>query len=196
MPSFASLATLSLFALGSLAYPSNQKKQRNNNYCLNDQQAQVIATNYGDLIANYTDALANVALSQDFTDYSESVNTLINECPQGSAAVTLPLLSATFNNLTSFEKGQGQQAPINFFQQEIWHNCDTVIIRWETTNTAPIANPKPVVGLITMETCQAPRGNQYPFLIDTVYSEFDSGAWLENLEQAGICSTNTTLRRS
>jgi len=186
MPSFSSLAIASLLALGSLAAPH---EKRNGGYCLNAAEAQQVATNYGNLIADYSDALANVALSPDFTDYSESVNTLIDECPQGSAAVSLPLLGASFTNRSSFEKGQGQQPNINFKQLNIWHNCDTVVIRWETNNTAPIPSPRPVVGLITMETCRAPWGSQYPFLIDTVFSEFDAGAWLANLEDAGICAT-------
>ncbi|KAK5122147.1 hypothetical protein LTR85_004393 [Meristemomyces frigidus] len=185
MLSFSSIAVASLLALGATAAPWEER--RHNGYCLNNAQAQQVATNYGTLIASYTEALANAALAPSFTDYSESVNTLINSCPQGSAAVTLPLLSASFTNRTQFEIGQGQQAPINFNQLNIWHNCDTVVIRWETTTTANITNVKPVVGLITLETCQAPYGNEYPYYIDTVYSEFDAGAWLQNIIAAGFC---------
>lgn len=189
MPSFSSLAVASLFALSALAHPAANIEERNspNGYCLNGYQAQQVATNYGNLIASYSTALANEALSPNFVDYSESVNTLINSCPQGSAAVTLPLLSPTFSSRAQFETGQGQQAPINFNQLDIWHNCNTVFIRWETTNTANITNVKPVVGLINMQTCKAPQGNKYPYYIDTVYSEFDSGAWLQNLIAAGDC---------
>lgn len=185
MFSFGTIIAASLLALGATAAPSQEK--RNNGYCLNRSQAQQIATNYGTLIASYTDALANAALSPNFVDYSESVNTLINSCPQGSAAQPLPLLSPSFTNRSAFELGQGEQAAINFNQLNIWHSCDTVIIRWETTNTANITDVKPVVGLISMETCQAPYGNEYPYLIDTVYSEFDAGAWLQNLIAAGFC---------
>ena len=35
---------------------------------------------------------------------------------------------------------------------------------------------------------QAPAGSQYPWVIDRCYSEFDSGAWLQNLQAAGICA--------
>lgn len=38
-----------------------------------------------------------------------------------------------------------------------------------------------------METVRAPAGSTQPFLIDTVFSEFDSGSWLQNLAAAGIC---------
>lgn len=190
MPSFTSIALLSLYILTTLAAPFQKRDDNSwsNQRCLSASEAQQVATNYGTLIATYTDALAEVALAENFTDYSESVNTLINGCPQGSAAQTLPLLAATFSNLTQFEIGQGQQPPINFEQLDIWQGCTSVTIRWETTNTAPIPDPKPVMGLIVMETVPAPAGNPYPYLIDTVYSEFDAGAWLENLQAAGICS--------
>jgi len=191
MPSFTSIAVASLAALGAFARPAVEKRH-GNGYCLSDYEAQQVATNYGNLIATYSTALANVALSPSFTDYSESVNSLIDGCPQGSAAVNLPLLSPSFTNRSSFELGQGQQAPINFNQLDIWHSCDTVIIRWETTNTANITNVRPVVGVIVLETCQAPAGNPYPYYIDTVYSEFDAAAWLQNIEDAGFCASTSS----
>lgn len=191
MLSNTSFFTASILALGALASPA-EKRHWEKPYCLSKHEAQVIASNYGELIASYSDDLALQTLSPDFTDYSESVNTLINSCPQGSAAISLPLLAPTFSNRTQFMIGQGQQPAINFQQLNIWHSCDTVIIRWETTNTANITDVKPVIGLISMETVRAPRGNPYPYLIDTVYSEFDAGAWLQNLQEAGICGAAAT----
>lgn len=191
MPSFSTLAVASVLALGAFARP-NVEKRGGYGYCLDKNQAQQVATNYGDLIAGYTTELAEAALSLDFTDFSESVNSLIVGCPQGSAAMQaaaaqLPLLSASFSNRSQFEAGQGQQAPINFFQLNMWHSCDTVIIRWETTNTANITGVRPVVGLISMETVEAPAGNKFPYQISTVYSEFDAAAWLSNIQAAGFC---------
>ncbi|KAI6907388.1 hypothetical protein KC318_g8970 [Hortaea werneckii] len=193
MPSFTSFLTASILAVCALAQPAArpEKRHRNNEYCLSNREAQQIATNYGLLISDYSDELANAVLSPDFADYSESVNTLINSCPQGSAAISLPLLAPTFSNRTQFEIGQGQQPLINFNQLNIWHSCDTVITRWETTNTANITDVKPVVGLISMETVKAPASNEYEYWVDTVYSEFDAGAWLQNLQDAGICSGST-----
>lgn len=192
MPSFSTLFTTGLLAASSvLAAPFNGNvDKRSAGYCLSDADAQQVATNYANLIQLVSgwEDIANAALSEQFTDYSESVNTLIDSCPQGSKALTLPLLSASFTNRTTFIGGQGQQAPINFNQLNIWHSCDTVVIRWETTNTVTnITNVRPVVGMITLETCPAPAGNAYPYYIDTVYSEFDAGAWLQNLYDAGIC---------
>lgn len=186
MPSLHALLVSGLMAAGAFARPSMVKRY-NDGYCLAESEAQQVADNYAQLIRSYSLDLANAALDVDFTDYSESVNTLINECPQGSAAISLPLLSPSFTNRSAFELGQGQQASINFQQLDIWHSCDTVIIRWETTNTANITNVKPVVGVIVMETSLAPAGNQYPYLIKKVFSEFDAGAWLSNIQAAGFC---------
>lgn len=195
MLSFSSLATLSLFAVGSLGVPfGGEVNKRQSGFCLSDSDAQLIATNYGKLIelVDGWEDIANAALAPNFIDYSESVNTLINTCPQGSNAVSLPLMNPTFSSRTQFEGGQGQQAPINFIQLNLWHSCDTVIIRWETTNTANITNVKPVAGIITLETAPAPTGNQYPYYIHTVYSEFDAGAWLQNIQEAGLCPSSTS----
>lgn len=46
--------------------------------CMNDKAAQQVATNFKDLIAEYSDQLADDALTTDFIDYSDSVIELIN----------------------------------------------------------------------------------------------------------------------
>lgn len=191
MHPFSLVTLLSLSTLAAFAAPTD--KRWDSHQCLSDNDAQTVATNWGILIEQYSDSLASAVLSENFTDYSESVNTLINSCPQGSAAISLPLLAPTFSDRASFQTGQSQQPSINFKQLNIWHTCDTVMIRWMTTNTANITDVRPVVGLVTMETSKAPSGSQYPFLIDTVYSEFDAGAWLQNLVEAGICTSNAGL---
>jgi hypothetical protein len=192
MPSISSIALFSLAALGAIAAPA-EKRRPGHRQCVSDAEADQIATSYATLITSYSDALADAVLATNFTDYSESVNTLINSCPQGDAAKPLDLLAPTFTSLEQFKIGQGQQPSINFERLNLWHSCDTVIIRWKTTNTAPIPNPKPVVGLISMEVIKNQNATTYPWLIDTVYSEFDAGAWLQNLVEAGICSTGAGL---
>ena len=188
MVSFTSLALLSLAAVGSLAAPA--EKRWSNSKCMTGAEAQQVADNYAELIRDYSDELALDALAKDFTDYSESVNSLINTCPQGKAAKaeSIPLLLPSFTNRHKFMVGQGQQPAINFKQLNLEYNCNFITIRWETTNTAPIPNPRPVVGIILLQTEQAPAGNKYPWIINTVYSEFDSAAWLQNLEEWGICT--------
>ena len=191
MVSFTSLALLGLAAAGSLAAPAEKRWSGD---CMTGAEAQQVADNYAELIRDYSDELAIDALAKDFTDYSESVNSLINTCPQGKAAKAgpVPLLSASFTNRKKFMVGQGQQPAINFKQLNIESNCNFITIRWETTNTAPIPTPRPVVGIILLQTEKAPAGNKYPWIINTVYSEFDSAAWLQNLEQWGICTATNS----
>jgi hypothetical protein len=191
MVSFTSLALLGLAAAGSLAAPAEKRWSSD---CMTAAEAQQVADNYAELIRSYSDELAIAALAPDFTDYSESVNSLINTCPQGKAAKAgpVPLLSASFDDRKKFMTGQGQQPAINFKQLNIEANCNFVTIRWETTNTAPIPTPRPVVGIILLQTEKAPAGNKYPWIINTVYSEFDSAAWLQNLEQWGICTATNS----
>jgi len=195
MPSFTSLALFSLAALGAVSAPAERRQALGpESKCMTDAEADQVATAWGTLIASYNDALADAVLTENFTDYSESVNTLINSCPQGDAAKPLDLLAPSFTSREMFKIGQGQQPAINFNRLNIWPGCTSVNIRWMTTNTAPIPNPKPVVGLIAMEVVKNQQaGAEYPWLISTVYSEFDAGAWLQNLVEAGICSSGAGL---
>jgi len=180
MVAFTKSALFTLAATGALAAPGRQ--------CLSQADAQQVADNYAELIRDYSDELADKSLAKDFIDYSESVNSLINTCPQGAAAVTLPLLSPTFSTRKQFKTGQGQQPKINFEQLNMEYSCTSVTIRWKTTNTAPIPSPRPVVGLILLDAEPSTSERQYPWIVKTVYSEFDAAAWLQNLEQAGICN--------
>ncbi|KAF2725525.1 hypothetical protein K431DRAFT_215363 [Polychaeton citri CBS 116435] len=181
------VAAISLLAGSAAASPRRFR-------CMRDSDAQQVATNFGNLIAAYTDALADAALSPNIKDYSESVNSLINTCPEPGAA-TVSLLAPTFDGLDAFKAGQGSQPAINFQQLNMWHSCDTVTLRWETTNAANITNPKPVVGIVALETCPAPAGSEYPYLIDTIYSEFDAAAWVQDLQAQGVCPTSCEKQR-
>jgi hypothetical protein len=63
-----------------------------------------------------------------------------------------------------------------------WHTCDAVIIRWVSSTPGTVTPEEQVTGIIVMET----RANGHPnppepWLIETVYSEFNSGAWLYDL---------------
>ncbi|CAK1355190.1 hypothetical protein CB0940_01055 [Cercospora beticola] len=179
------VATASLFAACVFAAPEANRNPHGygsvkrpswypgrSSTCLSDQEAQGVADNFRNLIADYSDALANASLTEDFVDYSDSVIELINNgCPNSPVA----LGTATFDSRASFEAGQGAQPPIPFEQLNIWHNCDTVTIRW--LSKGPGQEPEQVTGIIVLETVNLSN----TWLIKTVYSEFNSGAWLVNL---------------
>jgi len=75
-----------------------------------------------------------------------------------------------------------------FEQLNLWHTCDTVIIRWRSAQ-----EPEIITGNIVMEAVPSAAGSKYPFKIQTVYSEFNSGAWLVNLGvfKPSNCSAGT-----
>lgn len=60
--------------------------------CMSDAQAQQVATNFGNLISDYSVELANEALAPSYTDYSASVNTLIDGGCSGPLPVSRQLL--------------------------------------------------------------------------------------------------------
>ena len=78
----------------------------------------------------------------------------------------------TFTSRAAYKGGQGNQPNIPFKQLNLWYNCDTVTIRWESD-----MKPGIVTGLIVLETVYQNRN----FLIKEVFSEFNSGSWLVNL---------------
>lgn len=189
----ASTFLTALLAVGAVAARPKRWVKRDDT-CLTMDQATHVAQTWAGLIANYSDSVALASIVEDFVDYSESVNSLINNCPQGAAAISRPLLDPSFTNRSSFMIGQSQQPPLTFNIQQVFRGCGSVSFRWMTNDTAPIPNPRPVVGIITIETrpnVEDPS-SAYPFLIETVYSEFDSGDWLKNLEDAGICAKTST----
>lgn len=58
--------------------------------------AQGVATNFKNLIAAYSETLANSSLTVDFVDYSDSVIELINNgCPDSVVAVCFFFLSSS-----------------------------------------------------------------------------------------------------
>lgn len=167
------------FAVGALANPTLQKRDCNDT-CMTYDQATVVANNFKTLIASYSDDLANEVLTADFVDYSDSVTELINSGCTGPDA----LGAATFDSRASFEAGQASQPAIPFEILNMWYACEgPVVIRWRSAQT-----PEEVTGNIVMETTRSTSTSE-PWLINTVYSEFNSGAWLVNL---GVFVPNCT----
>ena len=78
--------------------------------CLSAVEAQEVATHFETLIKAFQPSDAEKWLTPDFTDYSSSVNTLINS----GCAGPLPLEAPTFSSRAEFIKGQGSQPPIPF----------------------------------------------------------------------------------
>ncbi|KAK5171109.1 uncharacterized protein LTR77_004253 [Saxophila tyrrhenica] len=171
-------AGLSLLTLAS-AQPFELEKRSAT--CMATKDAVKVAQNFRALIhEEFNTTLAQTAMTKDFTDYSDSVITLINGgCVDGPVALTTP----TFSTRKEFIAGQSSQPPIPFKILNLWHTCSTVIIRWRASAPGTITTTQePVTGIIVIETQpNRKKVNDQPFLIQTVFSEFNSGAWLYDL---------------
>ena len=78
--------------------------------CLTVSSAQTVASHFESLITAFKASDAQAYLTTDFTDYSGSVNTLINGgCPNGAS-----LDGPTFTSQAAFIAGQGKQPSIPF----------------------------------------------------------------------------------
>ncbi|KAK5129194.1 hypothetical protein LTR08_003769 [Meristemomyces frigidus] len=188
MRSFTALATVSLLALAS-ALPEPMIK-RDDATCMTQAEAQKVADNFQQLIAAYTLEGTNDYLTVDFHDYSDSVSSLIDAGCTGPQT----LGEATFASRAAFQAGQGSQASISFEQLNVWYSCTAVFLRWRTPLT-----PEFVTGIIVGETIKNTNStSDEPWLINTIYSEFNSGAWLVDVGSfvPTNCSTSSASRRS
>ncbi|EMC99560.1 hypothetical protein BAUCODRAFT_29926 [Baudoinia panamericana UAMH 10762] len=177
MQYFTILATAALAALSS-ASPEPIFGRSSNvaraGTCMSLAEAQQVTNNFENLVGTgYSDTLATEAMAEDFNDYSDSVTSLIDAGCTGPQ----PLGVATFTSRAEFMVAQSQQPPLPFQLLSMWYNCDTVFIHWK----APLP-PQQVTGIIVIETTPAPAGGPYSWLIQTVYSEFNSGAWLVDVD--------------
>lgn len=183
-----SLFLAAVLAIGASATPVVNKptpaKRDSDECCLSAAEATVVANNFRATIAEPFNAdFVKATFAVGFQDYSDSVNELINAgCPTGNAT----LGAATFPSRSAFIVGQGGQQPITFNILNIWYNCDTVIVRWMTPNPGTITTTQEeVTGIIVIEVKENQRADgsaaTNPWLIQTVYSEFNSGAWLYDL---------------
>lgn len=116
--------------------------------CMNDDQAYGVATHFQTLISAYSNASATAYLTEDFADTSDSVITLIDG---GCNGVPVPLGVTTFSSRDQFEAGQGGQPNITFTILNVWHNCDTVFLRWKSPEPNPTS---PGMSLVFLVLCR------------------------------------------
>lgn len=74
------ITRVALFLTASIASYAAPASRRQGS-CLSAENAEAVATKYGELISAYNDAAADAILSSNFTDFSSGVNALINTCP-------------------------------------------------------------------------------------------------------------------
>jgi len=148
---------------------------------MSEEDAEQAADIFRQLIQNYSDELALAALSEDFVDYSSAVAIIIN----GGDGEPLDIEKPLFVGRQAFMDAQGSQPEIPFKKLQRFHGCDAVSMRWLTRRSAngqpTETSTIPVVGNVIIQTVKSNPGDQYNFRIKTIYSEFNSAAWLVNL---------------
>ncbi|KAF2160848.1 hypothetical protein M409DRAFT_28727 [Zasmidium cellare ATCC 36951] len=144
--------------------------------CLLDNNAQKVAQNYATLFSNYSPQFADQVLTKDVIDQSDSVNWLITN---GTNACS-PLLGATtFNGREAFKAGQSTQPNMPFTILNVYHDCTNVFVRWNFD-----VKPQQVQGISVLGTklnTDLTKLLTQPYLIKTVYAEFNVGAFIVNL---------------
>ena len=135
--------------------------------CLSPAQATQIVNKFGLLLTNPQGsgfvALATSLLADDFTDTSDSINFLAG----------IPLTTVTFPSRDAFIAGQGGQVALTSLTTlNIWIGCNTITWRWRAV--PPLGARLPVTGINVFEINSAGQ-------IETVFAEFDNGAWLVDL---------------
>ena len=79
---------------GSPSYSGGSGAPSYGTPCMTKDQAQHVAQNFETLISYYTDEIALASLTVDFTDWSDSVNTLINQGCTSPAPVSFKFRSS------------------------------------------------------------------------------------------------------
>ena len=77
--------------LAGTAFAADSWAQPRDSFCLCDSDADVIANDFAQLISNYSADFANEVLASDYTDQSDSANTLIDSGTTSPIAVWYPL---------------------------------------------------------------------------------------------------------
>ncbi|KAJ9616929.1 hypothetical protein H2200_000649 [Cladophialophora chaetospira] len=137
--------------------------------CLNDASADYLVTGFQSLLTAFDNSTAEALIANDFTDWSDSINWLA-----GGVLGTVTIASKA-----DFENGQVQLG--NLYQYNILKidavACKTIAYRW---SAVIFPGAKPVQGINIIYASNL-NDTQEGWQIETNYSEFNSGLWLEVL---------------
>lgn len=100
--------------------------------CLSNDDAQAAANIFRQLIQEYSDELALEALTEDFVDWTSSVNIIRNR----GAGGPIPVNGVSFAPRQAFMDAQGSQPQIPFTTLNVFHGCNTTTVRWQTERSA------------------------------------------------------------
>lgn len=165
--------------------------------CMTREDALKVAGTFQSLIQGYTKEQALAALTPNFLDYSSAVSIIINRGGSGPEDVTAPI----FTSRDEFMQGHGTQEPIPFETLRVWHTCEGVVsMVWRSVRSAQGQETEsaaiPVTGTAVLETepaawsegveLERALAGGYKYRIHTLWSEFNTAAWLVNNGALGI----------
>ncbi|KAL4815491.1 hypothetical protein BDW67DRAFT_185766 [Aspergillus spinulosporus] len=142
--------------------------------CLTDAEAQRLTENFAWMVSSWklnvpkSEELLLQSVSPTVHDYSASV---INLETAGCRSGPRPLDS----NREEFAADQLNIEPFELNVLQVWHSCNTISFRWNAPQRV-----RDVTGLVVLETVPAPPGGSFRHIIQTIYSEFDTAAFLVN----------------
>ncbi|KAK3691213.1 hypothetical protein LTR37_018801 [Vermiconidia calcicola] len=163
----------------------------NQQNCMTREDALKVAGTFQSLIQGYTKKEALAAITPDFVDHSSAVSIIINKGGSEPEDVTKPV----FTSRDEFMQGHGTQEPIPFETIKVWHTCEGVVsMVWQSTRSAQGQETEaaaiPVVGTAILETeptenssgieRERAEAGGYKYRIHTLWSEFNTAAWLVN----------------
>ncbi|KAK7949246.1 uncharacterized protein PG986_010132 [Apiospora aurea] len=161
---------------GAYAAPHPESGDSRGGKCLTQPAVKEITDNYAQVIGNYTEALADKFIADDFTDTSDSINVLAQQ----------PLGSATFPSKAAFKAGQSQLPKIPLVVKSVNAvTCDTIVLRWTQT----FGNPaQPAQGIsILVNAFESNKGEKEKgWKLKTLYTEFNSLTYFTNT--GGSCT--------
>ncbi|KAI1610654.1 hypothetical protein EDD37DRAFT_644362 [Exophiala viscosa] len=168
MKSFATIAAAAALVSSAAALPFGWGDWTGPNpaTCMDNATATYLVAAFGSLISDYNATVANAILADDLVDWSDSINELT-----GAALGT-----ATFPTKAAFEEGQGSQEAVPWETVAIEaYTCDTIAFRW----IVPLP-PNTIKGNTILKT-ENSAGQADTWQIKTIYTEFNSIAWLEDI---------------
>lgn len=105
-----------------------KNKDKGDDQCLTEDDAQQVADVFRQLIQGYTLELTEEALTEDFVDWSSAVNIIRNRGGEGPNVVN----AVTFTSREEFSANHGRQPNIPFDTLNVFHGCNHTSVRWQT----------------------------------------------------------------
>ncbi|KAK8093506.1 hypothetical protein PG997_000191 [Apiospora hydei] len=159
---FFPLIFLTTVISGACAAPHPESGESHGGKCLTQPAVKEITDNYAQVIGNYTEALADKFIADDFTD------------------------TVTFPSKAAFKAGQSQLPKIPLVVKSVNAvTCDTIVLRWTQT----FGNPaQPAQGIsILVNAFESNKGEKEKgWKLKTLYTEFNSLTYFTNT--GGSCT--------